>query len=193
MATWILIAAVVGGAAAAPSPRLAPEKVREALEWGRGATEDDLKQYELRTAENWSADFDTPFLRVGQLAAALARRGKVLLPEDVPERSLDDEWHVYLHARQADGTPTSLPNFEYVTVLRPVGEGRSESVLPISLNRFVRQVPIPGYFGPARVAQSVRAAFPAGSLVPGGELRVVLHGGRVESIPIDAALLARVK
>ncbi len=193
MATWILIAAVVGAGTASPAPRLAPEKVRAALEWGRSASDDDLKQYELKTAETWSADFDTPFLRVAQLSAAVARRGKVLTPEDVPERSLDEEWHLYLHARQADGTPTSLPNFEYVMLLRPVGEGRSETVLPTSIDRFVRQVPIPGYYGPARVAQSVRASFPAGSLVAGGELRVVLHGGRVESIPIDAALLTRVK
>jgi hypothetical protein len=190
----VLLLVAGGSTMSAPAPKvLSSERVRAALEWGRTAGEDELKQYELKTTDTWSVDFDTPFLRVAQLSAAVARRGKVLVERDVPDRSSSEEWHVYLHARQPDGAPTTLPNFEYVMLLRPVGEGRSESVLPTTVDRFVRQVPIPGYFGPARVAQSVRASFPAGSLVAGGELRVVLHGGRVESIPLDAELLSRVK
>lgn len=191
----LLLSAAVWGAAPAGSPKelLAPEKVREAIEWGREASEAELEQYELKTAENWRADFDTPFLRVAQLSAALARSGKVLLESDVPEKLLADELHVYVHARQAQGEADTLPNFEYVMVMRPVAKGRTETVLPRALDRFVRQVPIPGYYGPARVAQSVRATFRAGALVAGGELRVVLHGGRVEIVPIEAAMLARVR
>lgn len=176
-----------------PTPRLSAENVREAIEWGRAASEADLAQYGLKTAENWQVDFDTPFLRVAQLAAALARSGKVLLESDVPDKFRADEVHVYVHARQAEASSAALPNFEYVTVTRPAGDGRTERVLPISLDRFVRQVPIPGYYGPARVAQSVRASFPRGALVAGGEVRVVLHGGAIESIPIEAAALARVR
>lgn len=191
----LLVAAAAWGAAPAGSPKelLAPEKAREAIEWGRDASEAELEQYELKTAENWGADFDTPFLRVAQLSAALTRSGKVLLESDIPEKLLANELHVYVHARQAQSAPDALPNFEYVMIVRPVANGRTETVLPRTLDRFVRQVPIPGYYGPARVAQSVRASFPAGALVPGGELRVVLHGGSVESIPIEAALLARVR
>ncbi len=179
--------------ASAQTPKLAPEKVRAAVEWGRGASEDELKQYELKTADTWSADFDTPFLRIAQLSGSLARRGKALAESDVPEKFVSDELHVYLHARQVDATPTTLPSFEYVMLVRPAGEGRIETVLPTSVDRFVRQVPIPGYYGPARVARSVRASFAPGALVAGGELRIVLQGGRVETIPIEAALLARIR
>jgi hypothetical protein len=167
--------------------------VREAIEWGRSASEADLKQYELKTAANWQVDFDTPFLRVAQLSAAMTRSGKVLVESDVPEKFLVDEVHLYVHARQAGGTPGALPNFEYVMISRPAANGRSESVLPTALDRFVRQVPIPGHYGPARVAQSVRARFPRDALKPGGEVRVVLHGGGIESIPIETAALARVR
>jgi hypothetical protein len=188
----ILIAAW-GAQGAAPLATLAPEKVRAAIEWGRAAGEDEIKQYQLKTTDTWSADFDTPFLRVAQLSAAMTRRGKVLTESEVPDKFVSDELHVYLHARQADATPTPLPNFEYVMLVRPAGEGRIETVLPTSVDRFVRQVPIPGYYGPARVARSVRASFPPSALVAGGELRVVLQGGRVETIPIEAALLARIR
>ncbi len=194
MPAWAVILAVVWGAAPQVPAKLAPEKVRAAIEWGRGASEDEVKQYELKTTDTWSADFDTPFLRVAQLAASLARRGKLLSENDVPEKFVSDEVHVYLHARQTDATaPASLPNFEYVMLVRPAGEGRVETVLPTNLDRFVRQVPIPGYYGPARVARSVRASFPAGALVAGGELRVVLQGGRVEAIALEPALLARAR
>lgn len=191
----LLLLATAWGASPAGSPKelLAPEKVREAIEWGREASEAELEQYELKTADNWRADFDTPFLRVAQLSAALARSGKVLLESDVPEKLLANELHVYVHARQAQSALDGLPNFEYVMVVRPVANGRTETVLPRALDRFVRQVPIPGYYGPARVAQSVRASFPPGTLMAGGELRVVLHGGSVEAISIEAAMLARVR
>lgn len=193
LAGLLLLLSAGSATAGPPTPRLSAEKVREAIEWGRAASESDLAQYGLQTAENWEVDFDTPFLRVAQLAAALARSGKVLLENDVPEKFLVDEVNVYVHARRAEGSSAALPNFEYVTITRPAVNGRSERVLPTSVDRFVRQVPIPGYFGPARVAQSVRASFPRGALVAGGEVRVVLHGGAIESIPIEAAALARVR
>lgn len=189
----LLLAGWSAQAAEPPRPRLATDKVREAIEWGRRASDADLRQYELKTAENWQVDFDTPFLRVAQLAAGLARGGKDPAESDVPEAVLVEELHVYVHARQAEASATALPNFEYVMVTRPGPNGRTESVLPTALDRFVRQVPIPGYYGPARVAQSVRASFPMGALVPGGEVRVVLHGGSIEAIPIEAAALARVR
>ena len=189
----LLLAGWSAAAAGPPRPPLPADKVRAAIEWGRRASEAELKQYELKTAANWQVDFDTPFLRVAQLAAALERSGKVLMESDVPEKFLVDELHVYVHARQAEGSSTALPNFEYVMVTRPAANGRSESVLPTALDRFVRQVPIPGYYGPARVAQSVRASFPIKTLVPSGELRMILHDNNIESIPIEATALTRVR
>lgn len=193
MMSLVLISSGVAAAAGPADRRPGPDNVRAAIEWGRVASEAELAQYELKTAESWRVDFDTPFLRVAQLAGAMARRGEVLLESDVPERLLADEVHVYVHARQAQGSPGALPNFEYVMLTRRTEDGRTETVLPKALDRFVRQVPIPGYYGPARVAQSVRASFPSDALVPGGELRVVLHGGGIETILIEPAALARAR
>jgi len=99
-----------------PTPRLSAEKVREAIEWGRSCVRGRSRAIRLEDRENWQVDFDTPFLRVAQLAAALARSGKVLLESDVPDKFRADEVHVYVHARQAEASSATLPNFEYVTV-----------------------------------------------------------------------------
>lgn len=162
------------------------------MDWGRTATENDLRQYELKTASDWRADFDTPYLRVAQLAAASQRHGKDLAPSDVPDSYRLDEVHVYVHARQDDPT-APLPSFEYLMLARPAAQARLELVLPTSFERFVRQVPIPGYYGPARLAHSVRASFPSAALVAGSELRIVVQGGAIMSVTIDAKQLARVR
>lgn len=171
---------------------LAPERVRAAMEWGRSASEDDLKQYEIKTAADWRADFDTPYLRIAQLAGNSQRHAKELAPSDIPESYLTDEVHVYVHARQDDPS-APLPSFEYLMLARPGAQGRLELVLPTSFERFVRQVPIPGYYGPARLAHSVRAAFPSAALVAGSELRIVMQGGAIMSTTIEAKQLARVR
>jgi hypothetical protein len=171
---------------------LAPERVRAAMEWGRSASEDDLRQYEIKTAADWRADFDTAYLRVAQLAGTSQRHAKELAPSDIPDSYLADEVHVYVHARQ-DNPTAPLPSFEYLMLARPAAQGRMELVLPTSFERFVRQVPIPGYYGPARLAHSVRAAFPSTALVAGSELRIVMQGGAIMSTTIEAKQLARVR
>lgn len=192
----IVLALLVGAttlAKAGPPPRLAPERVREAIEYGRSAVESQLAQYEIKTADTWLVNCDTAFLRVAQLAASLQKTQKTLVEAEVPDAFASNEVHVYVHARfQAQAR--SLPNIDYVMLVRPVGNGRLETVLPRSLDRFVRQVPPdPSYFGPARIAKSVRAAFPPQALQAGGHVRIVFEGGAIETVPLDEALLARIK
>lgn len=192
----IVLALLIGGTTLAkpapPPPRLAPERVRAAIEYGRGAGESQLAQYEIKTADTWLVNCDTAFLRVAQLAASQQKSQKTLAESEVPDAFASNEVHVYVHARFQAQT-RSLPNIDYVMLARPVGS-RLETVLPRSLDRFVRQVPPdPTYFGPARIAKSVRAAFLPQALQAGGHLRIVFEGGAIETVPLDEALLARIK
>lgn len=193
----IVLALLVGATtltqAAPPPPRLAPERVREAIEYGRGANESQLAQYEIRTADTWLVNCDTAFLRIAQLAASMQKSQKTLVESEVPDAFASNEIHVYVHARFQPQT-RSLPNIDYVMLARPVAGGRLETVLPRSLDRFVRQVPPdPSYFGPARIAKSVRAAFLPQALQAGGHVRIVFERGAIETVPLDEALLARIK
>jgi len=192
----IVLAMLVGAttlAKTAPPPRVAPERVREAIEFGRSAGEARLAQYEIKTAETWLVNCDTAFLRIAQLAASMQRSEKTLIESEVPDAFAANEVHVYVHAR-FQAAARNLPNIDYVMLARPTGGGRLETVLPRSLDRFVRQVPPdPSYFGPARIAKSVRAAFPPQALVAGGHVRIVFEGGAIETVPLDEALVARIK
>jgi hypothetical protein len=195
MSTWVnlFLAASTLGATAAASTALPSARVREAIEFGRSAPSDQLGQYELKTADTWLVNFDTPFLRIAQLSASLRKSEKTLAEADVPITFSANEIQIYVHARFQENA-RSMPNVEYVTILRPAGNGRSETVLPRDVDRFVRQVPSDKpYWGPARISKSVRASFPADALQAGGELRILFEGGRIESVTIDPALLARVR
>lgn len=179
---------------AAPSGpgSLPPERVQAAIEFGRTAPDEQLKQYRLADSEGFEVNFDTPFLRVAQLAAALRKEGKPLPLDEVPDRLVRDEVNVYVHARYREGV--ELPNVEYVSVMRPGADGRPELVPSRSVDRYVRQVPRePGYFGPARVAGSVRAAFPSSAFVPGAQLRILFADRSLQTVTLDAAKLANVR
>jgi len=187
-----LAALVALAVLAAPSGVAPPERVKAAIEFGRRANDEQLQQYRLADTEGWEVNFDTPFLRVAQLAAALRKEGKPLLPDQVPERLVRDEVNVYVHARYRQGV--AVPNVDHVSVVRPAADGRTEQVPARALDRFVRQVPRgPGYFGPARVAGSVRAAFPAAAFVPGAQLRILFADRSVQTVTLDAAKLAKVR
>lgn len=175
--------------AAPPPSTLPPERVRAAIDFGRSAPDEQLQQYRLADTDGWEVNFDTPFLRVAQLAAARRKEGKPLPIDEVPERLLWDEVHVYVHARYREGR--ELPNVEHVRVLRPGTDDHPVVVPPRVLDHFLRQVPRePGYYGPARVAHSVRAAFPSGALVPGAQLRILFADRSIQTVTVAAAQLA---
>ncbi len=192
MVVVLLVLALLAAPSASAPGALSPERVKAAIEFGRGAPDEQLRQYRLADSEAWEVNFDTPFLRVAQLAAALRKEGKPLLLEEVPDRLVRDEVNVYVHARYGEGS--AVPNVEFVSVMRPGADGRPELVPSRSVDRYVRQVPRePGYYGPARVAGSVRAAFPASAFVPGAQLRILFADRSVQIVTLDVARLANVR
>ena len=71
---------------------LSPEQVREAVRWG--ASESELPQYLLKQAPTWTVNFDTPFLRVAQLARAFKKQGRQIAERHVPPGVIEPDAHV---------------------------------------------------------------------------------------------------
>lgn len=183
-------------ATSAALPAMTPERIRQAIKWGESAPEKELEQYTLGSERTWIVNFDTPFLRVAQLARAMKIQNQPLGEEDIPPKVVAQEVHLYAHARLsvAGTSARDLPNIEYVAIAKPNPNGPSESILPSSLQSFVRRVPNDGsYDGPARLARSVKAIFPLSALVPGNEVRIVFEGGTVQTVKVTAQVLARAR
>jgi hypothetical protein len=204
---WLALAvaaSVVQAEAAAraePPPRgivreMTGERVREAIAWGESAPEKDLEQYGLKTDRTWLVNFDTPFLRVAQFARAMKIQNQPVTEAEVPAKLVADELHLYAHARidtSGEGSAT-LPNIEYLMIMKPNPDAPSETILPLAVQSFVRRVPADeNFWGPTRIARSVKAVFPLHALVAGNEVRVTFEGGAVESIRIAPEVLARVR
>jgi hypothetical protein len=172
------------------------ERIREAIAWGESAPEKELEQYNMKTERTWLVNFDTPFLRVAQLARAMKIQNQPITEADVPPKAAAEELHVYAHARidtSSDG-PASLPNLEYIIITKPNVDAPSETILPLSVQSFVRRVPTDdNFWGPTRIARSVKAVFPLRALAVGNEVRVTFEGGVVRSIRIPPEVLARVR
>jgi hypothetical protein len=173
------------------------ERVRQAISWGLNAPERDLEQYEIKADRTWVLNFDTPFLRVAQYSRAMKIQNQSISEADLSPKIVADELHVYAHAR-LDGpssTSTSLPNIEYIVILKPSPQGAAETILPLSLLSFVRRVPPSDAdpWGPTKIAKSVKAAFPLSALAAGNEVRIIFEGGLIQSVTLEAALLARVR
>ena len=171
---------------------LTPDRLHEALEWGLTAPETELEQYPLRTERTWLVNFDTPFLRVAQFSRAMKIQNTPATESDVSPKLAGQELHLYAHARvAAAGGP--LPNIDYVVILRPRPGGAAETILPISVQSFVRRVPIDADTGPTRIARSVKAVFPLGALAAGNEVRLTFENGGFQTVTITPEALARVR
>ncbi len=171
---------------------MTPDRLHEALEWGLNAPETDLEQYPLRTERTWLINFDTPFLRVAQFARAMKIQNTPATDADVSPKLAGQELHVYAHARVGTGGGT-LPNIDYVVILRARAGGASETILPTSVQSYVRRVPIDADAGPTRIARSVKAVFPLGALAAGNEVRLTFENGTFQTVAITPEALARVR
>jgi hypothetical protein len=191
-ASWSVVAVLLAAAAAAqPAGLDGVDAVRRALRHGLEAPEAALAQYELKLERNWLVNFDTPFLRVAQYARSMKIQNVLVSDADVPPKLVTAEVHFYAHARYDAQGP--LPNIEYMIVTRQRGDGPAETVMPLSLQAFVRRVPHEDGDGRTRVARSVRAAFPLHVLAPGYAVRLSFEGGTLESVPITEVALTRVR
>lgn len=184
---------LVAASGSAPIPALTPERVQEAIEYGKVAGDRELAQYPLHDEETWLANFDTPFLRVAQLAAALRKDDKPLEPKDLPVEFAAGQVHVYVHAKDdGERAPRSV---SYVALVEPGQEGHVESVIPpVSSSSYVRRVPTQGSRAAlARIARSMKAVFPLALFVPGNRLRVSFDDGATETVALDAKMFAGVR
>lgn len=184
---------VLAGALAGPIFEMTPERVGQAIDYGRSANESALGQYPLHSEESWQANFDTPFLRIAQLSAALRRADKPMAASDVPSGFATGQVHVYVHARD---TGTRAPrSVARISLVEPGGEGRVENVLPpVYSSTYVRRVPLPeASASPARIARSVKAVFPVRLFVPGNKIRVSFDDGATETVALEARLFAGVR
>ena len=194
---FALVAVTSVGARADVVRGMSAEKIREAIAWGESAPEAALQQYDLHQERSFVVNFDTPFLRVAQLARAMKIQNAPLDPTDVSPKATAETLTVYVHARfdPAAKAEDSFPEVEYVTISRP---GPSDApalvVMPSAFESFLRRVPTSaGYDGPARLAHSAKAVFPLSALSTEGQLRIRFHGGATQVVKLDPALLARVR
>ena len=198
MRAWqaTLVLAVLVPATARPQvlAAMTPDHVREALQWGLAAAESDLDQYELRTDRTWLVNFDTPFLRVAQFSRAMKIQSTPVTEADVSPKLASPEFHLYAHARADLAGGGRLPNIDYVVIQRPRPAGPSETILPSSVQSYVRRVPVDAdYMGPTRVARSVKASFPLRALAAGNEVRLMFEGGASHTFTMTPEVLARVR
>ena len=190
---WVVAAFAlrVGPASAQPVTEMTGARIEEAVKVGLRATAAELRQYELKTPENWTLNFDTPFLRTVQHVAALKKKGVTSTAAEVPPAVTSLEIHVYAHARLPEDAKARVPDVDHVVVLRPRGGGTPERIQPLWAQGFIRQVPNELYA--TRIARSVKAVFPLSVLAAGNSICVTFVDGSQATVPIEASDLAQVR
>jgi hypothetical protein len=194
----LLLALVLGlqGAVAARAEivrAMSDAKIREAIAFGRSATS-ELDQYDLLRERAYVVNFDTPFLRVAQLARALQAQNSALLEDAVSPKVTAEVVNLYVHARYEGGQSQAYPEVEQVVISRPRDGQPPQLVMPSSFQSYVRRVPVSAdYDGPARIARSVKAVFPLDALSAGAELRIRFQGGATQVVTLAPEQLSGVR
>jgi hypothetical protein len=169
------------------------QRVREAIAFGRSASS-EIEQYLLLQAGSYVVNFDTPFLRVAQLAHAMKQQNASLDETAVSPKLTSEVANVYVHARHEARAAGGFLEVEQVAIARPRQGGPPELVTPVFIQSFVRRVPVPDtYDGPTLLARSVKAVFPLRALVPGAEVRIRFVGGGTQVVKLEADRLAQVR
>ncbi len=194
---FVLAAFAAAGVRADVVRGMSAERIREAIAWGETAPEAALEQYDLHHERSFVVNFDTPFLRVAQLARAMKLQKGSLEGTDVSPKVTAEALNLYVHANYepAAGGADSSPEVEYVTISRPgPGDAPAQVIQPLAIQSYVRRVPTPAdYEGPTRLARSVKAVFPLSALSPDAQVKIRFHGGGIRALKLDPALLARVR
>jgi hypothetical protein len=188
------LAASLAGAGAGRAEikaRLNDAEIREALDWGRLARPDQLKQYVVKVAPTWTLNFDTPFLRVAQFSSQWKKLGRSISERDVPPGVSQGGLHVYaLAVLQPTATEAQPKSISHVTIRRP---GAIEVVQPVSLETNINRARLRDDFRPAGLAQSVHAVFQPRDFVAGHVIRIEFRDGGTESVPLTTDVLAGVR
>jgi len=185
----VLAAAVATGAGNSPAKpsKLSSEQVREAIRWGSTAPDADLQQYVFKVAPTWTVNFDTPYLRVAQLARAWKKMNRQIQEGHIPPAVIEPVVHLYALALQQPGVTENLKSLRHVTIRTP---GGYDSVQPISVRTNLNRARKPKDFSPAKIAKSVEAVFSLRDFAAGNELRLEFEGGDTERLAITRELLA---
>jgi hypothetical protein len=169
------------------------QRVREAIAYGRSASA-EVDQYLLFQEASYVVNFDTPFLRVAQLAHAMKQQNTPLDEAAVSAKLTSEVVNVYVHARHEARAAGGFREVEQVVIARPREGGPPELVTPVFIQSFVRRVPVPDdYAGPTLLARSLKAVFPLSALVPGAEVRIRFVGGTTQVVKLQADRLAQVR
>jgi len=182
----LIVAILASAGAAAPSKNepLAPERVRAALDRGRKA-QDDLA-YVLKVQPTWTISFDTPFLRVAQLAYQWTKHGREIKESDIPASLIAPEVHVYAQAVQQPGVTEAPRNIQHLVIRKP---GSTESVPPLSIQTNLNRARTRSDIQPAKIAQSAEAVFAQAEFKPGNELRIQFGDDTWETVVLTRAAL----
>jgi hypothetical protein len=194
----LVAAAATGGEGAAPAapvksskpPRLSVDQVREAIQWGATATDNELQQYVLKTEPTWMVNFDTPYLRVAQLSHAWKKQGRRIKDTDVPPGVIEPQVHVYALARQQPGVTEKVKSLRHLTIRTP---GAHEWVQPSSVQTNLSRTRNRNDFSPAKIARSVQASFSVRDFSAGNELRVEFEDGTSERVVLSRDILAKAR
>jgi len=182
-----LVAAGSPSWAAAP---LSPERLQEAIDWGHAASDHEVQQYLLKVAPAWTLNFDTPFLRVAQMARAWAKRGRQLKLGDVPDSIVKPEVYVYALALQQPTATIEVKSITDVVIRKP---GAMESVSPIQSRSNLNRARGRNDFRPAKIARSVEATFASRDFAVGNEIRISFEDGSHDTVVLTRAALAAVR
>ena len=194
---WLLVGLVVtvsGTALQAEVARpLSGERLREAIAFGRNAAA-ELDQYDLVRERAYVVNFDTPFLRVAQLAHAMKAQNAMLAEAEVSPKVTAEVLHLYVHAKHETGDTEGFRDVETVVIARPRSGLPPQIVTPSSFQSYVRRVPVAeDYQGPTRLARSVKAVFPLEAMSPGAEVRIRFQGGATQVVKLLPERLAQVR
>jgi hypothetical protein len=169
------------------------DQIREAISWGESAPPEWLDQYDLVRDRKVVVNFDTPFLRVAQLARAMKDLSGSLEETRVSPRIAAEVVHVYVHPRlDSEASAELVPQIESVVITRPdPNGGPAQVVRPSSQQAQVR----PGTGAPddARAARTLKATFPLSVFGPDAQIEIRFRSGETQLVPLDPALLARIK
>jgi hypothetical protein len=172
---------------------MSEERIREAIAFGRSAAT-ELEQYDLVRERAYLVNFDTPFLRVAQLARALQAQNSALLEDAVSPKVTAAVVNLYVHPRYAEGQVEAYPEVEQVVISRTRDGQPPQLVMPVSFQSYVRRVPVAAdYDGPTRLARSVKAVFPVDALSAGAELRIRFLGGATQVVRLAPEFLSGVR
>jgi hypothetical protein len=187
-----LVVTVSGSSVSAEIARtLRGEQLREAIAFGQNSPA-ELDQYDLLRERTYVVNFDTPFLRVAQLAHAMKAQNAGLAESDVSPKVTAEVLNLYVHAKHETGDTQSLGEVEQVVISRPRPGLPPQIVTPTSFQTFVRRVPVADdYDGPTRLAKSVKAVFPLDALSAGVEVRIRFQGGATQVVKVQPERMAQ--